>query len=119
MPKTKVAKTHVSQTELLELYLKVQKAGGTMVDMCNEYRTMSGSVATDQSIKSSVSNRISELRQEAENQGFSKEQTLKLIPKFVGGNKKAENNSSAISTLFGDQLAELLGKEDETTQEED
>ena len=113
MPKTKVAKTHVSQTELLEVYLKIQKAGGTMADMCDEYRTMSGSVATDQSLKSSVSNRISELRQEAENQGFSKEQALKLIPKFVGGNKKAENNSSAITALFGDQIAEILSKQEE------
>ena len=119
MPKTKVAMTHVSQTELLQVYLKIQKAGGTMADMCDEYRAMSGSVATDQSIKSSVSNRISELRQEAESQGLTKEQVLKFIPKFVGGNKKAENNSSAISSLFGDQIAELLGKADETTQEED
>jgi len=116
MPKTKVAKTHVTQEALLELYRAVQSSGGTMNDVVDQYRELSGSSATDQSIKSSISNRISELRQEAESRGITKDQVLGLIPKFVGGNKKAEMNSSAITSLFGDQIAAML--ETETTQED-
>ena len=116
MPKTKVVKNVVSQQELLELYKRVHADGGTMVEVVAQYRELSNSQATDQSIKSSISNRISELRQELVGRGLSKDQILTLIPKFSGQNRKAEQNASAITNLFGDQIATMLSEE--TVQEE-
>ena len=116
MPKTKVVKNVVSQQELLELYKRVHADGGTMVEVVAQYRELSNSQATDQSIKSSISNRISELRQELVGRGLSKDQILTLIPKFSGQNRKAERNASAINNLFGDQIATMLSEE--TVQEE-
>ena len=116
MPKTKVVKNVVSQQELLELYKRVHADGGTMVEVVAQYRELSNSQATDQSIKSSISNRISELRQELVGRGLSKDQILTLIPKFSGQNRKAEQNASAINNLFGDQIAAMLSEE--TVQEE-
>ena len=116
MPKTKVVKNVVSQQELLELYKRVHADGGTMVEVVAQYRELSNSQATDQSIKSSISNRISELRQELVGRGLSKDQILTLIPKFSGQNRKAEQNASAITNLFGDQIAAMLSEE--TVQEE-
>ena len=116
MPKTKVVKNVVSQQELLELYKRVHADGGTMVEVVAQYRELSNSQATDQSIKSSISNRISELRQELVGRGLSKDQILTLIPKFSGQNRKAEQNASAINNLFGDQIATMLSEE--TVQEE-
>lgn len=116
MPKTKVAKVSVSQDQLLELYQGVQKSGGTMADVVAQYRELSNTQANDQSIKSSISNRISELRQELTSRGLSKEQVFELIPKFLGQRRKADRNASAITNLFGDQIAAMLSEE--TVQEE-
>ena len=120
MPKTKVAKVSVSQDQLLELYQGVQKSGGTMADVVAQYRELSNTQANDQSIKSSISNRISELRQDLASRGLSKEQVFELIPKFLGQHKKADRNASAITNAFGDRIAAMLSEEttQETVQEE-
>ena len=117
MPKAKVVKNAVSQQELLELYKQVHADGGTMVEVVAQYRELSNSQATDQSIKSSISNRISELRQDLTSRGLSKDQTLTLIPKFSGQNRKAERNASAINNLFGDQIATMLSESEVESEE--
>ena len=72
----------MTNVELVKLWKSVVESNGTWADILSGYREATGSEAKEQSLKSSITNRINTIRKELSSRGVSDEKVAEALPKL-------------------------------------
>jgi len=88
----------MKNVELVKLWKSVVESKGTWADIVSGYRKETGSEAKEQSLKSSITNRINGIRKELLSRGVSEEKVAEALPK-LRRETKAKDFSDVIEFL--------------------
>ena len=72
----------MNSKELATLWKSVVESNGTWADVLSGYRKATGSEAKDESLKSSITNRINKIRKELSSRGVSDEKVAEVLPRL-------------------------------------
>jgi hypothetical protein len=72
----------MTNVELVKLWKSVVESKGTWADIVSGYRKATDSEAKDESLKSSITNRINMIRKELSSRGVSDEKVAEALPKL-------------------------------------
>lgn len=91
----------MDDTQFAELWLDTHAEGGTIDTMVENYRAaVPESTAKDQSLKTALSTRATQIRAGFIALGKTPEEANKLFPKFPRATKKAEKLQSALDRIL-------------------
>jgi hypothetical protein len=90
----------VSELEFFELRQKIHSNGGNVDDFAKAYREKSGSKATDESLKATLSNRATALRKGLIEKGMTEDQAKELIPRFPRSTNTAADRDAALTAIM-------------------
>jgi hypothetical protein len=88
----------MTNVELVKLWKSVVESKGTWTEVLSGYREATGSEAKEQSLKSSITNRINTIRKELSSRGVSDEKVAEALPK-LRRETKAKDLSDVIEFL--------------------
>ena len=77
------------------------ESNGTRADILSGYREATGSEAKEQSLKSSITNRINTIRKELSSRGVSDEKVAEALPK-LRRETKTKNMDDVCAFLIGE-----------------
>jgi hypothetical protein len=72
----------MTNVELVKLWKSVVESKGTWADIVSGYREATDSKAKDESLKSSITNRLNMIRKELSSRGVSEEKVAEALPKL-------------------------------------
>ena len=72
----------MTNVELVKLWKSVVESKGTWTEVLSGYREATGSEAKEQSLKSSITNKINKIRKELSSRGVSDEKVAEMLPKL-------------------------------------
>ena len=90
----------MTNVELCKLWKSVIESNGSWTEVVSGYREATGSDAKEQSLKSSISTRLSGIRKELSSRGISDEKVADALPK-LRRETNAQNYDDVIEFLIG------------------
>jgi hypothetical protein len=89
----------VNNEQLLRLYLQTFEAGGTLPGLIRNYRELTDSTATDESLRSWLSKRINQIRRDAAHV-YGQERALLMVPRLRTPKRKARSLDHALEYII-------------------
>jgi len=91
----------MTNVELVKLWKSVVESKGTWTEVLSGYREATGSEAKEQSLKSSITNRINTICKELSSRGVSDEKVAEALPK-LRRETKTKNMDDVCAFLIGE-----------------